>query len=409
MAVQGQMLRDKVYKDQYIEFIKKLLNKGYARKCPLTSPPNETDNVWYLCHFGVSQPPKKLRVVMDCSAKFEGRCLNDELLQGPDLTNNLLGVLLRFRRENIAFTADVEGMFLQVRVPEEHQKFLRFLWWPDSDLSKRPEDFEMLVHVFGANCSPSIANFALRQTAVDNRETLGDEAADVLMKDFYVDDMLKSVPTSLEAITLIPQIKRMCQEGGFNLTKFLSNSPDVIISIPPEDRRPSIQQFELVKKLPVERALGVTWCVESDTLQFRITLDSHSLTRRGMLSTVSSIYDVFGLASPFLLRGRKILQELSSEKKSWDDSVSTNHAMQWDAWTRELPLLEKLHISRCFKSDEFGESIDTQLHNFSDAAQHPGYGEASYIRQVNKDGKVEVCLIMGKSRVTPSKLSQSQG
>ena len=137
----------------------------YAIKSDHT-PSNRT---WYLPHFGVHHPVKKnLRVVFDCSASFGDASLNDMLLQGPDLTNKLLGVLLRFRLGKIAFTADIEAMFHQVRVPPEHQTYLKFLWWPNGNLNQEPEDYQMCVHLFGAVSSPSCTNFALRQTVVDN-------------------------------------------------------------------------------------------------------------------------------------------------------------------------------------------------------------------------------------------------
>ena len=57
--------------------------------------------------------PGKIRVVFDCSAKYGGISLNDQLLKGPDLTNSLFGVLSRFRQERIALMADIESMFYQ--------------------------------------------------------------------------------------------------------------------------------------------------------------------------------------------------------------------------------------------------------------------------------------------------------
>ena len=54
--------------------------------------------------------------MFDCAAKFKGTSLNDQLLQGPDLTNGLLGVIIRFRQEPVAMVANVEGMFHQVWV-----------------------------------------------------------------------------------------------------------------------------------------------------------------------------------------------------------------------------------------------------------------------------------------------------
>lgn len=73
---------------------------------------------WYIPHHGVFHPkkPGKLRVVFDCSAVHDGQSLNGHLLQGPDMTNTLIGVLSRFRLEKIAFVCDIEQMFHQFRV-----------------------------------------------------------------------------------------------------------------------------------------------------------------------------------------------------------------------------------------------------------------------------------------------------
>jgi len=78
------------------------------------------NRIWYIPHHGVYHPnkPGKIRVVFDCSCQYLGSSLNKALLQGPDLTNSLVGVLIRFRQEPIAVMADVEAMFHQVRVPE---------------------------------------------------------------------------------------------------------------------------------------------------------------------------------------------------------------------------------------------------------------------------------------------------
>ena len=132
--------------------------------------------------------------------------------------------------------ADIEAMFHQVRVTEEHRSFLRFLWWPGGDVSLKPEVYEMCVHTFGTISSPSCANFALRKTAKDNKEMYGDDASDTLLRDFYVDDMLKSLDEDEEAVSLMSRVQQICKEGGFNLTKFISNSPAVIESIPVEKR-----------------------------------------------------------------------------------------------------------------------------------------------------------------------------
>ena len=103
-------------------------------------------------------------MVFDCAAKWRGTSLNDQLLQGPDLTQSLVGVLSRFRQERVALMSDVVAMFHQVRVRPCDRSYLRFLWWLDGNFNFSPEEFQMTVHLFGATFSPSCANFAPRKT-----------------------------------------------------------------------------------------------------------------------------------------------------------------------------------------------------------------------------------------------------
>ena len=132
-----------------------LLEKGYATSAPPVSTPGKT---WYLPHHAVVHPakPGKVRVVFDCSAKYRGLSLNDQLLQGPDLTNPLVGVLTRFRQEPIAIMSDIEAMFHQVRVRSDDCDALRFLWWQKGDLNSRPQEYKMRVHLFGGVSSPCL-------------------------------------------------------------------------------------------------------------------------------------------------------------------------------------------------------------------------------------------------------------
>ena len=164
--------RDPKLCDDYQVFMKELLNKGYARKVPPDQLNPLEGSAWYIPHHGLYHPhkPGKIRVVFDCSAKFRGLSLNSMLHKGPDLTNSLIGVLTRFRGERVAVTADIESMFHQVRVPEHDSSFLRFLWWDDGNLAGELQEYQMLVHLFGAISSPASANFALRRTAADNKQ-----------------------------------------------------------------------------------------------------------------------------------------------------------------------------------------------------------------------------------------------
>lgn len=124
---------NKKYRQDYVTFMNKVIENGYAEKVPEEENQNKPEarrNVWYIPHHGVYHPkkPNKIRVVFDCAAEYKNESLNKHLLQGPDLTNNLTGVLCRFRQEPVAFTCDIEGMFHQVKVNAEHRDLLRFLW-----------------------------------------------------------------------------------------------------------------------------------------------------------------------------------------------------------------------------------------------------------------------------------------
>ena len=146
---------------------------------------------WYLPHHAVWHPRKPVepRVVFDCASKNKGTSLNDELLRGPENISSLIGVILRFRVDDIAFTADIKRMFHQVHVTPEDREALCYLWWPGGDVSKAAKTHQMLVHIFGAKSSPSVAGYALRRTAKDNANDYLSAAAQ--LKPFIEDGLLR--------------------------------------------------------------------------------------------------------------------------------------------------------------------------------------------------------------------------
>ena len=393
------------YRDDYRTFMNDIIAKGYAEKVPKEEVSDNHGNVWYIPHHGVYHPkkPGKIRVVFDCSADYKRESLNKHLLTGPDLTNGLVGVLCRFRRDPVAFVCDLEAMFHQFKVDKRHRNLLRFLWWPDGDIKAAPVEYRMTVHLFGAASSPGCANFALKRIATDHEDEFGHDAANFVRDNFYVDDGLKSVPTVAEAIKLIESTRKLCAKGGLRLHKFTSNAREVLETIPEDERAKGLKNLDLHQNSPpLERALGVQWCVETDSFQFRITLQDKPLTRRGILSTVSSIYDPLGFLAPFILTGKQILQQLCRDKADWDEPIPDQARAKWQKWRRELLDLEELKIPRCFVPNGFGEPTSIELHHFSDASVD-GYGQCSYLRLVNKSNQVHCSLAMGKSRVTPLK------
>ena len=107
-------------------------------------------------------------MVFDAAAEYNGISLNKALMTGPDLLNSLVGVILRFRNYRVAFSADIEAMYHQVRVKSDDADALRFLWSEDVNSEEKPDTYQMLVHIFGGKDSPSCANYAVKRTASDH-------------------------------------------------------------------------------------------------------------------------------------------------------------------------------------------------------------------------------------------------
>jgi len=135
MKLKRRLSSDDQFRKDYCSFMQDIISSGYAERVPIDET-STSKQVWYIPHHGVyhKKKPGKIRVVFDCSALCDGQSLNQQLLQGPDLTNNLTGVLCRFRQERIAFMCDIQGMFHQVKVDVEHRNLLRFLWWDNPEL-----------------------------------------------------------------------------------------------------------------------------------------------------------------------------------------------------------------------------------------------------------------------------------
>ena len=296
--LQRKMSRNHHFGNDYMNFMKELMSKGYATESTAVA---ENGKSWYLPHHGVynQNKPGNIRVVFDLSTEFQGTSTNKSLLPGPDLANQIIGILLRFREEPVAVTGDIEAMYHKVKIPVKKRSFLRFLWWKYSDPQNEVVDHEMTAHVFGGVFSPSCSNYALQKTAAENIKKYGNEASPIAKKNFYVDDMLKSSPDVKTAGNMVNKVRALCLEGGFSLRKFTSNGVDVLKVIPNDFRTDALKDKDLkLGNFTDDKALGVKWNIKDDTLGFIIKMNDKPATRRGLLAGLSSIYDPLGLGAP---------------------------------------------------------------------------------------------------------------
>lgn len=402
-GLKRRFINDPQLLPKYQNEIDELVRKGHAERVDEICVPSPSPT-WYIPHHNVvnTSKPDKFRVVFDCAAQYANTSLNKEVSQGPDLTNKLLGVLLRFREHRVALIGDIEGMFYQVCVPEYHRDVLRFLWWKNGDPCLETEVYRMKVHLFGGVWSPSCAAYALRRTAEDNKSDFTPDVEKAVLDNFYVDDCLISVADETSAVTLQRQLCEMLSKGGFRLHKWMSNSRAVLDTIPNEDRAKVIKTLDLGASLPVERALGVQWDAERDVLGVQIRELEPVYTRRGVLSTMSSVYDPLGFVGPYVLLAKILFQEECRLEKGWDEGLEEQNKWTWRKWLSDLPKMQELMVERCLIPLEFSSPVKVELHHFCDASQK-AYGAVSYLRLVNAEGSVHCSFVLAKTRLAPIK------
>ncbi|XP_071138882.1 uncharacterized protein [Mytilus edulis] len=356
-------------KTHFVEFMQKVLVSGAAEVAPIITD----EECWYLPLFGVyhQNKPNQIRGVFDSSASFEGVSLNSVMMSGPDLTNNLLGILLRFRSDQFAATADIEQMFYQFYVREEDRNFLRFFWYKDNNPDNPLIEHLMCVNVFGNSASPAVATYGLRKTVENSNETFGSDVKTFVNRDFYVDDGLISLPESEQVIDLITRTQMALKtEGNIRLHKITSNSSDVMKAFPADDIGKDLKNLNLCEDyFPVQHSLGLAWDLNTDSFIFTPLQDDKPCTRRGILSSLNSIFDPIGFLSPLTISGKILLRDASPPGTDWDECLSQSFQEKWNEWRISVLSLRELSIPRMYIPMSISVMDNLEVHVFSDASE----------------------------------------
>ena len=385
---------------QCLQSFEKSIQKEYIEPVPPDEIENPAHRTWYSPIFPVGKENKPPRLVYDASAKYHGISLNDALLQGPDLNNQLRSVLLRFREQPIAFAADIEAMFNNFAVPSDQTDLLRFYWYENNDPKQDLVPYRSTRHIFGCVSSPAVSTCGLKFCAEQLPD--GDEAKDYLDKNFYVDDGLHSTNSAVSAIEVLSKTMSLLKTYNMKLHKVISNSQEVL------DAFPGAVRATAITTLPSEggntAALGVQWNTKNDNFLLIPNLPSRPFTKRGILSTINSLFDPIGIASPVILYGRimqrQILQNNSHlEKYDWDDLLPSQYFDPWSNWLNSLDQLSNFKIPRSFYPEGFTPSRQ-ELHVFCDASEH-AIGHVNYLRSIDLAGTCHVSFVSASSKLAP--------
>ena len=418
-STERRLMKDPDLAKTYEEQITDMIERGVARKLTESELKEYTGPIYYLSHHEVINEDSKstpCRIVFNSSARFCNQTLNDYWGKGPDMMNNLLGVLMRFRSNKVAMAGDISKMYHAVGISQVDQHTHRFLWRKTMDA--RPDIYIMTAVSFGDKPAAAIAGLALTKTAMIGKEKYP-EAANTVIRNSYVDDLLDSFDDQSKARQIASEIEELLGHCGFRIKEWVLSS-EVAKKGPHEiGAPPTISQAGACST----KVLGIVWNPENDRLSFaaRVNFSQKKrkihtmpnltennliqnvpaiLTRRMILSQVNGIYDPIGLAVPFTVTAKILLRKLTAEKFDWDDPISEEDRVKWMNFFLQMFAMEKITFHRSTKpQDAVG---DPTLVVFSDASED-AFGACAYARWEKKDGSYESRLIAAKSRLAPIK------
>ncbi|XP_014297839.2 uncharacterized protein LOC106693668 [Microplitis demolitor] len=225
-SLEKRLVQDKEIGNAYTAFSQEYLDLGHMS---LATESNVEDSDFYLPHHTVvkkDSPTTKTRVIFDGSAKtFSGISLNDALMVGPKLQDDLFILLIRYRSHTIVLTADIEKMYRQIRVHPDDTKYQKILFRGNPS---KPISTYILNNVnYGTTCASHLAIRSLQQLASDEGHAYP-HAAVALKRDFYIDDLFTGTNTIPEAEMLRDELNEIFKKGGFNLRKWASNRPSLL-------------------------------------------------------------------------------------------------------------------------------------------------------------------------------------
>ncbi|XP_050527955.1 uncharacterized protein LOC126898049 [Daktulosphaira vitifoliae] len=401
LNMERKLQKDEKLKEEYSKFMKEYEILGHMQKIS-EKKPIVGEHICYLPHHAVynyNSTTTRLRVVFDASCKTSsGKSLNDVLLKGPVLQDDMIFILIRFRKHKVALTADIKKMYRQINLAPEHCEYQIILW---RENPKMPiEIYKLTTVTYGMSPSSFLATACLR-TLASQEENYYPSACSEIKNNFYMDDYLGGTDTIESAVQLRDDLICIFQRAGMSLCKWLSNKNTVV------DDTVENKNNERAFESTITKILGLTWDPANDMFIFKINLNIYAesdLTKRKILSEVASIYDPLGLLGPVIIRAKLFIQSLWNIKLAWDEVLTDNISEDCEDWLnyrKSLLTLNNLKVPRKITCEKDISSIE--IHGFSDASEK-AYGGCIYLRCTDIDGKHSLRLICGKSKIAPLKV-----
>lgn len=376
----------KDYFEDYSSEMLNLLKNGLIRKIPS----NELNKKrFFLTNHAVLRPEHestKLRIVWNAAKSFNDISLNECIEKGPDLLNSLFAVLIKWREFKYAIGGDIKKMFNQIAIDTQDQPYFSFFWKLEKE--KEPMVFEWTRLIFGTISSPDISSFSLKFLGHEFKHEFP-VASKTLDESVYVDDILDSFSDIEVAKKAGTEINELLDKASFSIKGWHSNSENVEIVL------------NGIKLGDETYVLGHAWKKTKDSISLKLRSfnfdSSNCITKRSVLSCISTIWDPLGLMSPLLIELRVPFQELWKRNLDWNEPLSEDEVLEWK--TRFDDIEEKINIEIPRILIDGVKFEELEIHTFSDGAERC-YGACCFIRYL-VDGKFVVRFVASKSLLVP--------
>ena len=387
---------------RYSDFVNEFLKLGHLEKVP----DGELDNVnhYYMPHHCVlkdASTTTKLRVVFDASAKTKtGLSLNDCLMVGPKLQHDLSSIVIRFRFFKVALSADVAKMYRQVGLDPRDRDFMRLLWRFSED--EPVQTFCLMCVIYGVASSSYHSIRCLREAA--QFDGVPKAAKEAILRDFYVDDILTEASSIKEAEQVLNDLIQSLQRVQFDLKKWTSNVPSLVLALPAEYREAN-ENLKFLDPTHTIKTMGVTWNPFDDLFSFEVAhisddINDDGMTKRQMLSDIAKSFDPLGRLFPVTMLLKSMMQRAWQTNVDWDRKLPTEIDVSYRTWRKNLHSLKEIKLQRFNLSEEQQEPFE--LHVFCDASEK-AYATCVYVVSTNNRGERNSNLLVAKCKVSPLK------
>lgn len=351
---------------------------------------------YILTHHGIVKDSSttQLRVVFNPTEKASPAhpSLNESLMIGPKLQNDITNIMLNFRLHPIVLTADIKQMYRGIKLDPRDSPYQQILW---RSIPNEPiQQLEIQRVCFGVGSSPFQALRVLKQLVKDEGLPFP-LASRALDEDTYIDDICTGAPSLEDACRLRDELIALLSTAGFELRKWSCSNSAVLDGLPLN----YLEKPHLLGDIETIRVLGLQWDPCQDAFIYCVDAIDQCETKRQVLSQIARIYDLSGFVSPVTIWMKVLMQRLWTQGLDWDEPMSADLLNEWNLFIAELPILTKIRIPR-YILDTF--VTPPKLVGFADAS-NVAIGAVVYIRVLCSDHRVLVHLIRAKTKVAPLK------